>query len=88
MEVSATTINSGDMAGVTLAAIKELSTENEALKENVSGQLSVVSGQQAAISSQQKQIATLLRANAALNTRLRSVENRLPKKRGSARRHR
>ena len=41
-----------------------------------------------AIKEQQKQIATLLTANAALNTRVRAVEKRLPKKRGSARRHR
>ena len=42
--------------------------------------------QQAQIEKQQKQIATLLNANAALNTRVRAVEKRLPKKRGSARR--
>ena len=41
--------------------------------------------QQAQIEAQQKQIATLLTANAALNTRLRAVEKRLPKKRASAR---
>ena len=58
MEVSATTINSGDMAGVTLAAIKELSTENEALKEQVSGQQAAISGQQAQIEQQQKLIET------------------------------
>ncbi len=44
--------------------------------------------QQKQVIQQQKQIATLLTANAALNMRVRAVEKRLPKKRGSARRHR
>lgn len=49
---SPTTINSGDMAGITLAAIKELSIENETLKTE--------------IGSQQKQIETLQRQVDAL----------------------
>ena len=59
MEVSATTINSGDMAGVTLAAIKELSTENEALKEQISGQQTQIETLQQQVSGQQKQIDAL-----------------------------
>ena len=41
-----------------------------------------------AIKEQQAQIETLRKANAALNTRLRSVEKRMSKTTGSARRHR
>ena len=59
MEVSATTINSGDMAGVTLAAIKELSTENEALKEQISGQQTQIETLQQQVSGHQKQIDAL-----------------------------
>ena len=40
------------------------------------------------IKEQQAQIATLRSSNVALSMRLRAVEKRLPKKRGSARRHR
>ena len=78
---SPTTINSGDMAGVMLAAIKELSVENDA-------QRALVSEQHKQIETQQVQIAALLNANAAIVTRLQAVEKRLPKKHGSARRHR
>ena len=50
--------------------------------------INAVKEQQAQIEAQQKQIARLLNANASLATRLRVVEKRLPKKRGSAwRRH-
>ena len=48
--------------------------------------VNAIKEQQAQIVQQQKQIATLLTANAALNTRLRAVEKRLPKKHRSARR--
>jgi hypothetical protein len=51
-----TTINSGDMSGIMLAAIKELSTENQSLKTQVSDQRSAISSQLAQIEAQQKQI--------------------------------
>ncbi len=50
--------------------------------------INAVKEQQVMIEKQQKQIAALLASNAALNTRLRAVEKRLAKKRGSARRRR
>ena len=46
--------------------------------------LNAIKEQQTLIESQQKQVATLLTANAALNARLRAVEKRLSKQRGSA----
>jgi len=53
---SPTTINSGDMSGVMLAAIKELSTENEAQKTEISDLLKQFEAQQARIEGQQKLI--------------------------------
>ena len=53
-----TTINSGDMSGVMLAAIKELSTENEAMKTTISSQQSVVSSLQQQIDALKALVCT------------------------------